>query len=158
MTLYHFLAITRYCCPTLYAPEEYIGNSRCDCKWPQNALQHRGPPAGCRPVDWRLEEHDSSQIPILLTEKQICSGVTWQFHRKCDCVHLHRPSRGIQCRGKNTSQPFSLRFPVIINVLLCFFVCMCLNKIQKSVISQTSMLCPSISYRGTKKLSFIFKI
>lgn len=154
-TVYHLLAITGSFCPTVYAPEAYIGNSRCDCKWPQNALQHRGPPAGCHPVDWRQEGQDSSQIPILLTEKQICSVVTWQFHRKCDCVHLHRPSRCIQCRGKNTSQPFSLCFPVTINVLLCFFfVCLCLNKIQNQFNPKLACFVLAFHTEGQKKVFY----
>lgn len=74
--------------PTNYAPEAYIGNSRCGCKWPQHELQHRGSPADYDLGDWGQEEQDSSQIPILVTEKQICNIVTWHFHRNCACLPL----------------------------------------------------------------------
>lgn len=74
--------------PTVYAPEAYIGNSRYDCKWPQHEPQHRGSPADYDLGDWWQEEQDSSQIPILVTEKKICNIVTWQFHRYCACLPL----------------------------------------------------------------------
>lgn len=74
--------------PIVYAPEAYIWNSRCDCKWLQHELQHRGSPAHYDLGDWGQEEQDSSQIPILVSEKQICNIVNWQFHRNCACLAL----------------------------------------------------------------------
>lgn len=55
-------------CGNWYVPEVCAGSLRCDYIWSPHELHYIGSPPDCGLGDWRQEELDSYQIPILETE------------------------------------------------------------------------------------------